>query len=381
MTVAGCIPILIEEWNIGAAQAGAIVSGFYFAYAFSLMGYSWLGDLIGAKRAVKISAWTTTLASVSFGLFATDFTSSLVLYSLIGLSQGGVYTPLIALFRENAEPNRLGTAIGWLIASTSIGYASSLFLTGISLAYGGWQLAFLVTGLLPAIGTVLILLAIRSLPNKIHDRSATTGLWRHLRENRKARKLILGYTAHNWEMIGMWTWTPALITASFVLTGTATALATQWSAQLTTLMHVFGAMAAYFFGRLSDHFGRRTILIWTAGISALFSFSLGFTVTGSPYFISMMVILYAAFCLGDSPVLSTALAESVEPAYLGAMLALRSLVGFVAAAIAPLAAGWAIDLLRADGASPTLVWGIGFVTLGVGGLLATVFALQHPKDR
>ena len=43
MTVAGCIPVLIEEWQIGAAEAGSIVSGFYFAYAFSLMGFSWLG--------------------------------------------------------------------------------------------------------------------------------------------------------------------------------------------------------------------------------------------------------------------------------------------------------------------------------------------------
>ncbi len=97
--------------------------------------------------------------------------------------------------------------------------------------------------------------------------------------------------------------------------------------------------------------------------------------------VSFLVVMYAAFCLGDSPVLSTALAESVEPAYLGAMLALRSLVGFIAAAIAPLAAGWAFDLLRADGVSEPFVWGIGFMTLGIGGLLATIFALQYPNDR
>ena len=381
MTVAGCIPLLIEEWQIGAAEAGSIVSGFYCAYAVSLMVFSWLGDHIGAKRAVEISAFTTTLASISFALFATDFTTSLVFYSLIGLSQGGVYTPLIALFRENAAPHRLGTAIGWLIASTSVGYATSLLLTGLSLAFGGWQAAFLLTGLLPVIGTALLLIAIRSLPNKIYTRNATTGLWRHIRTNRKARKLIVGYTAHNWEMIGMWTWTPALISASFVLTGTATALATQWSAQLTTLMHVFGAVAAYFFGKLSDNFGRRNILIWTAAISTIFSCGIGFTVTGSPIIVSLLVVMYAAFCLGDSPVLSSALAESVEPAYLGAILALRSLVGFVAAAVAPLAAGSMIDLLRVDGASAMVIWGGGFLTFSVGGLLATLYAYQVPKDR
>ncbi|MBO44919.1 MAG: hypothetical protein CMM28_14470 [Rhodospirillaceae bacterium] len=381
MTVAGCIPVLIEEWQIGAAEAGSIVSGFYFAYAFSLMGFSWLGDHIGAKRAVEISAWITTFASVSFGCFANDFASSLIFYSLLGLSQGGIYTPLIALFRENSEPNRLGTAIGWLIASTSVGYATSLLLTGLSLAYGGWQFAFLLTGLLPAIGTLLLLIVIRPLPNKTHNQNLTAGLWSHLRRNRKARKLIIGYTAHNWEMIGMWTWAPALISASFVFTGTTTALATQWSTQLTTLMHVFGALAAYFFGKLSDILGRRTILIWTAAVSAIFSCGIGFTVTGSPYVISLLVLIYAAFCLGDSPVLSTALAESVEPAYLGTILALRSLVGFIAAAVAPLVAGWVIDLLNDNGASAMVIWGGGFLTFGVGGLLATLYALHVPKDR
>ncbi len=381
MTVAGCIPVLIEEWQIGAAEAGSIVSGFYFAYAFSLMGFSWLGDHIGAKRAVEISAWITTFASVSFGCFANDFASSLIFYSLLGLSQGGIYTPLIALFRENSEPNRLGTAIGWLIASTSVGYATSLLLTGLSLAYGGWQFAFLLTGLLPAIGTLLLLIVIRPLPNKTHNQNLTAGLWSHLRRNRKARKLIIGYTAHNWEMIGMWTWAPALISASFVFTGTTTALATQWSTQLTTLMHVFGALAAYFFGKLSDILGRRTILIWTAAVSAIFSCGIGFTVTGSPYVISLLVLIYAAFCLGDSPVLSTALAESVEPTYLGTILALRSLVGFIAAAVAPLVAGWVIDLLNDNGASAMVIWGGGFLTFGVGGLLATLYALHVPKDR
>ncbi len=133
MTIAGCIPILIEDWDIGAAKVGTIVSGFYFTYAFSLFGFSWLSDHIGAKRAVLISALTTGFSCVAFALFARDFSSTLILYSLVGLFQGGVYTPVIMLFGENAPPGRLGTMIGWLIASTSIGYAASIGVTGLSI--------------------------------------------------------------------------------------------------------------------------------------------------------------------------------------------------------------------------------------------------------
>jgi len=381
MTVAGCIPILIEEWEIGAVKASSIVSGFYFAYAFSLLGFSWLGDHIGAKRSVLISAWATAISCAAFAFFAEDFVSSLVLYSLIGLCQGGVYTPLIMFFRENTPPQRLGAAIGWLIASTSIGYAFSIALTGLSVGLSGWRLAFMVTGLLPVVGTILLLAAIRSLPNVIHPRMPESGLWRQLRHNRRARQLLCGYTSHNWELLGMWTWAPALIAASFVLSGKTTIAATQWSAHFIAVLHLGGAFAAYTMGKLSDRLGRRTVLIWVAAIAAGFSFSVGWSVTFTPYLIAVLVIVYSFFAIGDSPVLSTAMAERVEPASLGAMLAARSLTGFIVGAISPVVVGWVIDALRAGQASDTVVWGTAFATLGLGGLLAVFFALRLPDDR
>lgn len=381
MTVAGCIPILMEEWGIGAAKASSIVSGFYFAYAFSLLGFSWLSDHIGAKRSVLLSAWATAISCAAFAFFARDFTSSLILYGLIGLSQGGVYTPLIMLFRENAPSERLGAAIGWLIASTSIGYAASIGLTGFFVGLSGWQMAFMATGLPPIAGTFVLLAAVRILPNLIHPRMPDSGLWLQLRQNHNARQLLAGYTSHNWELLGMWTWAPALIAASFVLSGENTVAATQWSAQFITVLHLGGAIAAYTMGGLSDRIGRRTVLIWVAAIAAGFSFGVGWFVTFTPYLIAVLVIIYSFFAIGDSPVLSTAMAERVEPASLGAMLAARSLTGFVTGAIAPVVVGWVIDTLRAGQASDTVVWGSAFATLGLGGLFAVWFALRLPHDR
>lgn len=381
MTVAGCIPILIEEWQIGAAKASSIVSAFYFAYAISLLGFSWLGGHFGAKRSVMLSAKATAVFSAAFAFFADDFTSTLIFYGLIGLFQGGVYTPLIMFFRENTPRDRLGAAIGWLIASTSIGYACSIALTGLSVGLSGWRLAFMMTGLPPVIGAVILLAAIRSLPNVVHPRRPESGLWQQLLQNRSARQLLGGYTSHNWELLGMWTWGPAFIAASFVLSGKTTVVATQWSAYFMMILHLGGALAAYTFGKLSDRLGRRTILIWVAGIAAGFSFSVGWTVMFPPYMIALLVIVYSFFAIGDSPVLSTAMAECVDPASLGAMLALRSLTGFIIGAISPVVVGWVIDALRGGQISETLIWGSAFSTLGLGGLLAVYFALRLPGDR
>jgi MFS family permease len=377
-TVAGCIPVLIEEWHISATQASFIVSGFYFTYAFSLLGFSWLSDQIGAKKSISISAWATALACTAFAFCAEDFASTLILYGIIGLCQGGVYTPLIVLFRENTPAQNLGTAIGWLVASTSIGYAASIGLTGLSVGLSGWRLAFVTTGLPPVIGTIILLVAIRSVPNIVHSRASGSGLWQELRTNKSAKQLLGGYTSHNWELLGMWAWAPTLITASFVLTGKTTAIATQLSAHFITLLHLFGAIAAYTMGRLSDRFGRRAILIWVASIATGFSFSVGWFVELTPYLIAVLIIVYSFFAIGDSPVLTTAIAERVEPACLGAIFAVRSLIGFIAGAISPVVVGLVIDALRAEQFGDTLVWGLAFSTLGFGGLMAVFFASRLP---
>ena len=381
MTVAGCIPILMEEWGIGAAKASSIVSGFYFGYSVSLVGFSWLADRIGAKRSVWLSGWATAFASAAFALYAEDFMSSLIFYSLIGLCQGGVYTPLIMLYRENAPSERLGAAVGWLIASTSIGYAVSIALTGFAIGVSGWRLAFLVTGLPSVVGTAILLAAIRSLPNVVHPRRPDSGLILQLRHNKSARQLLGGYTSHNWELLGMWTWAPAFIAASFVLSGETTARASQWSAHFITALHLGGALAAYTMGRLSDRLGRRVVLIWLAVIAAGFSFSIGWFVSFPPHLIAVGVIVYSFFAIGDSPVSSAAMAERVEPASLGALLAARSLTGFIMGAVSPVAVGWVIDALRAAGAGDTVVWGAAFVILGLGGLGAVFFALRLPERR
>ena len=382
-TVAGCIPVLIEEWKISATQASFIVSGFFLTYALSLLGFSWLSDQIGAKRSVSISALATALTCTAFAFCAKDFTTTLIFYGLIGLSQGGVYTPLIVLFRENTPAPYLGTAIGWLVASTSIGYAASIALTGLSVGISGWRLAFLTTGLPPMVGTFILLVAIKAVPNVVLQKVPGNGLWQELRGNDSARQLLGGYTAHNWELLGLWAWAPALLTASYVLTGENTAIATQLSAHFITLLHLVGAVAAYTMGRLSDRFGRRTILIWITSIATGFSFSVGWLVELTPYVVAGFVIVYSFFAIGDSPVLTTATAERIEPSCLGAVFAVRSLSGFLAGAISPVVVGSVIDVLRAGHYSETLVWGVAISTLGFGGLMAVFFSSRlpdHPRN-
>lgn len=381
LVVAGTFPLIIEDWGISATQAGSIVSAFYLSYAFSLFVFSWLCDGLGAKRAASISVAATALTSVAFAVWAVDYWSTLATYALIGASHGGIYTPLVILLRQNVPSDKLGTAVGWLVASTSTGYALSIGIAGLCIYLSGWRLAFQVAGLASVLGAALLFLALAKVENKISGSAASGDITTELRENRESRTLLGGYVGHCWELLGMWSWAPSFLAASLVLHGNSVAAAAQVSAGLITLLHVVGAVAALIMGGLSDRIGRKPVLIWNTALAAGFSFTIGWLVYIDPYFLFVLMLAYSFFAIGDSSVLSTTTAERINPSCLGALLAIRSLLGFIAGAASPVVFGLTIDWLRALQATEEQVWGTAFATLGIAGAAAVYFSATLRGER
>jgi len=379
MVYAACLPVVREAWGMSAAEAGSVASGFMLGYAGSLVLFSWLADRLGAKRVVVLSAAASACTALLFGLFARSYASALLLYTLAASAQGGVYTPLIMLLAERYPPAGRGRAVGWLIASTSVGYAGSLVLTGAALAWGGYRAAFVLTGLLPLFGALLLAVTLAGLENRIHPRERGGSLLLVLRASAPARRLIAGYIAHSWELLGMWAWIPAFLAASLGLAGALTLEAAELGAYISAALHAAGALAASTMGGLSDRLGRRTVLLALAATSALLSLTIGWLVAWPVPVLIALGLVYSFAAIGDSPVLSVALTEAVDPGYLGSVLALRSLLGFGAGAVAPLAFGLVLDLAGPMSA-PALAWGLAFSALGGGGLLAALcaFRLAHP---
>jgi len=375
MTAAAVIPLITVEWALSATAAGAIVSSFTFCYAASVFGFAWAADHFGAKRMVMVSALAAAAASASFGWLAHDWWSAILLYGLVGLAQGGVYTPLVMLLSDEVEPASRGKAMGWLIASTSAGYCASLGAAALGIGIGGWQAAFLLSGLLPAAGALVLLASIAPFANRVHARPAQGRLRDEIVYNRESRLLIAGYIAHSWELLGMWAWIPAFLAAGFALQGAAVSGATVSGAWLSALLHAVGAIAAFTMGRLSDRAGRRPVLVILAAAGAIVSFAIGWLVYAPSLILVPLALAYAFVTLGDSPVLTTAISEVVRPGYLGAVLAWRGFAGFGAGAIAPLGVGLVLDLAAGSGVGPAVSWGLAFAALGVGGLLAFVCAL------
>src|SRR2546428_10851128 len=165
------------------------------------------------------------------------------------------------LIADRYPPERRGAAVGWLIAGSWAGSALSLLLSAPSLAWGGYERAFLVSACGPVVGVVVLWFGLRSTPNIVHPPRAGVRFGGAVLRNRPAMRLILGYTFHSWELLGMWAWTPAFVAAVFAATGARAIRAEELAAYLSASFHLMGLVASSSMGRLSDRLGRRVVLL------------------------------------------------------------------------------------------------------------------------
>jgi MFS family permease len=381
MTYAANLPVLQKEWGMSAAAAGSIAGGFQFGYAISLVIFSFLADRICPKKLYLGSMTACAVFALLFAGWARDYVSGLVLYMLTALSMGGNYTTGLIILAHRYPVEKRGRAMGFFIASTSLGYALSLALSGVALPVGGYRLAFWLTCSGPAVGAILAWMTLcRTIVGK-PQRTTGQRFSSEVLRNRPVMTLIGGYTGHSWELLGMWAWTPAFLAVALIAVGYEGIQAAGIGAYLAAGFHLIGLVASFSMGWLSDRLGRAPLMMGLAGVSTLCSFSFGWTM-GLPVFIVFLVgMVYSFSGLGDSPILSATLTESVDASYMGAAFGLRSVLGFGAGAISPVVLGTVLDITNPGvGINGVYTnWGWAFSILGVGGVGAWVAAVYYSR--
>ncbi|HXU41417.1 MAG TPA: MFS transporter [Burkholderiales bacterium] len=358
------LPLTQAQWGLSGREAGMIQAAFHLGYLTSLFIVGFLADHFGARRTYILAGIAACISPWFFVLFADGFWSAFWLHALTGLCQGGSYTPALALINDHVERERRGRAMGYLIAGSSAGYALCLGVSGIALKFTDWRGALMIVACLPIVSWLLGIFVLRKTENLVHLRPAGESLlgaipavWR----NRRGMLSIWGYTFHNWELLGLWAWLPAFLTAALLLQGHSAESALMF-AGLTYLANIAGSITG---GTMADRWGRiPTILTWSC-VSLALSFSIGWLIGAPIALLVALACLYNFAGIADSSTHSTVLAESVPAHYLGVAYAVRSVVGFGAGVVSPVVFGWALD---ASGGS----WGIAWVTLGIGAALGPV---------
>jgi MFS family permease len=378
------LPLTQAAWGLTGRDAGLVQAAFHLGYLTSLFIVGFMADHFGAKRAYIATGIAGFASPWAFVLFADGFWSAFWLHAFTGLCQGGSYTPALALINDNVERARRGRGMGLLIAGSSAGYAICLGVAGVALRFTDWRGAMAAVAVLPLISWFLGLYALRTTPNMVHPRPAGESLLASIPavlRNRRGMLSIWGYTCHNWELLGLWAWLPAFLTAALVLGGAGTAAAASLALALSALTYVANIAGSIVGGTMADRWGRtQTILLWSC-LSLALSFSIGWLISLPIALLVALACLYNFAGIADSSTHSLVLAESVPSHYLGVAYALRSVVGFGAGVVSPVVFGWALDLAGgARGSADALAWGIAWASLGLGamwGPLAT-WKLRRP---
>jgi len=369
MAYPAVLPIVQREWNLSATAAGSISSAFQLGTAVSLTVLSALADRVGARSVFLWSGFVSAAVSLLLPVLAQGYLSALVLFATLAVSLAGTYTPGLMLIAARFPAERRGLAIGWFLASSSVGYALALVLAGLVVTLAGWRPAILTLALGPVACAALAIPILSGTARQLSPAAASWRVGDELLHNRAAQLMIAGYTFHSWELLGMWAWTPAFLTAVLGTHGLEVSRSAGIGANLAALFHVMGIVATSVGGWLSDRWGRTAVIIGMMTVSTACSFTFGWLLTAPLALVVLVGLVYGFSAIGDSPVYSTGITEVVDPAHLGSVLAVRSLLGFGAGAVAPLAFGAVLDFTGGRATPTGGIWGWAYAVLGIGGFL------------
>jgi MFS family permease len=376
------IPILGPDWRLSASQAGLILGAFQFG---TLVAYVVVGFLLDRMRSKPIMVWSAALVGLGdllFALAARDFSSGLLLRLVVGVLIGGLYLPALKQIADTVPSAGRGAATGIYIATIVAAYAIPLFYIGVLAPHIGWRATMAAIGVLELLGALVMAWKV---PNVAVP--ATAGpptLARYLGDVLKsvqARRVIVAYTGHNWELFGLWAWLAPFMVASLAAHGTPSSGAMAWGGLMAAgAVGLGGAVGAVAGGRLSDRLGRARAATVMLAASLICSLGFGWLLVAPIALTALVALVYGTVSLADSPSYTAALMEVVPPRSLGGAFAVQMLFGWAATVASPAAFGLAMDVGRTLGISPSAQWGWAFGLLAVGPL-AGIAALSPLRTR
>ncbi|SPJ21875.1 4-hydroxybenzoate transporter PcaK [Prolinoborus fasciculus] len=140
------LPLLMQEWNMSAVQAGMLASTALAGMMFGAMLFGMLADKIGRKNVILICV--TLFSSFTFwGGFASNPTEFGILRFIAGLGIGGVLPNLVALTSEYAPQKMRSTLVTTMFSGYAVGGIMAALLGAWFTPSFGWEIMFYIAGI------------------------------------------------------------------------------------------------------------------------------------------------------------------------------------------------------------------------------------------
>lgn len=139
------LPLLMQEWSLGAVEAGLLASTALFGMMFGAMSFGTLSDKLGRKKTIMICV--AIFSGFTFlGAFASNPIEFGILRFLAGLGIGGVMPNVVALMTEYAPKRIRSTLVAVMFSGYAIGGMTSALLGAWLVPQFGWQIMFYIAG-------------------------------------------------------------------------------------------------------------------------------------------------------------------------------------------------------------------------------------------
>jgi MFS family permease len=109
------------EWGLSNRAAGSISSASQAGSAVSLVVLSAMADYWGPRAVFLVSSAVAAVVALLLPMLAQGQASAFLLFFVMAVVVAGSYTPGVMLIASRFEPGRRGGAVGWFLASSSVG--------------------------------------------------------------------------------------------------------------------------------------------------------------------------------------------------------------------------------------------------------------------
>ncbi|MBQ2699576.1 MAG: MFS transporter [Clostridia bacterium] len=356
------------------AEAGSLMSAFYFGYLFTQIPGGWMADKFKPKY--WMIAFLALTAAGTFALsLVQDYTAAYAIRFITGFLGGPIFALASRILSDYFEPRERGVAFGALLASPSIGtlIANQVGPRVLTASWGGWRATFQVAALLVLIVAIVDLFLVRN-PEEVPSTQGKPTLIEGFKNYFSNKQLVitsLGGFLFMAIPAGFSTW------ANKFMTGAAPAgvgiTATQ-AGTVMTLYAIFSILGSLLSGVVGKKFKINPkwfiIFIYAGACLSILFFGSRSSYTG----LIIAGIIFALFSCSSSTQITTWAVNIGGSRFSGSTTALQNLLFQSSNVIFPTIAGALIDNATVEGVvqSYSSVWYL-YAGLLAAGIIAMLF--------
>jgi MFS family permease len=360
-------PLIIPEFKISYAQAGALTSILGIVTALAIWFFAGLSDRVGRKIILIPSTIFFSLLSWFSGI-THSFLQMFLARGVMGIGLGGVLPASIATVALESTPTRRGLNFGLqqaLSPLVSIGIGAILVtqLTKIM----SWRMVFFVVGIPGLVLSLILYFYMREPPldsfgikgNPSQGPAERPGFFTPL----KYRNVVVSSIVSFLMMCCLF----VFATFSIIYLTKEIQLSISDAGIIISLLGFAGFFGCILLPLLSDRIGRKPVVIPSLFVTGLCFW--GFILSGSSFPLLVLLISIAGFAIGGiTPIALAALTtESVAPHLAATATGIPASIGEIfGSALMPFLAGYLCDLyglkiaLVFSAAAPILAGFVGF---------------------